>query len=196
MTAREQKKEYRARLSERASALEPAARAAESAAISDTVLRSFAFRQARTVFCFVSLPSEPDTRPILEETLRSGKTLLVPKCVGKTMVPVPVTDLSALKPGAYGIPEPVSLPSAPCPEPDLVLVPCVAASKTGARLGHGAGYYDAYLAACPAPKVCLCFDALLLPDLPAEPHDVPMDAVVTASGVFACANGGIALTRS
>ncbi len=184
MTARDLKREYRARLAESASALSPQARAAESAVIADTVLRSAAFRQARTVFCFVSLPSEPDTRPILEAALGSGKTLLLPKCVGKKMYAVPAADLSALIPGAYGIPEPASLPEGPCPAPDLVLVPCVAASKTGVRLGHGAGYYDAYLAACPAPKICLCFDAFLLPDLPAEPHDVPMDAVVTASGVY------------
>ena len=90
-----------------------------------------------------------------------------------------------LSPGAYGIPEPAGDPSDGLfPSIDLAVVPCVCASRTGQRLGHGAGYYDRFLRAHPMPCLCLCFHALLLDDLPTEPTDFPMDAVITEEGTF------------
>ena len=65
------------------------------------------------------------------------------------------------------------------PEPDLILVPCVAASPGGIRLGHGAGYYDRFLAEHSGKAVCLCFRALLRADLPMEETDIPMDLVIS-----------------
>ena len=65
------------------------------------------------------------------------------------------------------------------PEPDLILVPCVAAARDGRRLGHGAGYYDRYLEGRGAETVCLCFRSCLRDDLPACGHDVRMDRVIT-----------------
>ena len=68
------------------------------------------------------------------------------------------------------------------PQPDLILVPCVAAAMDGRRLGHGAGYYDRFLAGRGAKTFCLCFGRLLREDLPAGPEDIRMDAVVTEDG--------------
>ena len=65
------------------------------------------------------------------------------------------------------------------PGPDLILVPCVTATPNGVRLGHGAGYYDRFLAEHSAKTVCLCFGALLRGDLPAEETDIPVDLVIT-----------------
>ena len=69
------------------------------------------------------------------------------------------------------------------PEPDLILVPCVAAAPNGVRLGHGAGYYDRFLAEHPAQTVCLCFRRLLRADLPADVTDILTDMVLTDEGI-------------
>lgn len=139
------------------------------------------WEQAKTVMAYWSLPGEPDTQALMETALREGKTLLLPRCLdaGK-MVALPVKNPNEPKPGAMGIPEPPEAEDgAEVPAPDLILVPCMAAAPRGVRLGHGAGYYDRFLAEHPAKTVCLCFRALLRPDLPEEDTDIPMDRVIS-----------------
>lgn len=149
--------------------------------ITDRVLASDAFRNAKVLFCYVSVLPEPDTRRLIEEALRSGKTVCVPYCrTAAQMDAVRILDLSELKPGAYGIPAPGE-ESGPFEKEriDLCIVPCLSAGRDGTRLGHGGGYYDRFLADVKAPKICLCYRELLTEDLPAEETDIRMDAVVT-----------------
>ena len=70
----------------------------------------------------------------------------------------------------------------------MIIVPGVAFTERGIRLGRGAGFYDRFLAAVPAnvPKIGLAFDAQLVPDLPEGPFDVRMDFVISESGVIRC----------
>lgn len=152
-----------------------------SRAITRQVLELPFWKEAGTVMAYWSMPSEPDTRELMETALREGKTLLLPRCLNaKQMAALPVTNPDELKPGPLGIPEP-EFPEdgRDIPEPDLILVPCVAAALHGVRLGHGAGYYDRFLAEHPGRAVCLCFRALLRGDLPAEETDVITDLVIT-----------------
>ena len=138
------------------------------------------WQEAGTVMAYWSLPSEPDTRELMETALREGKTLLLPRCLDASrMTALPVKDLDGLKPGMLGIPEPEPAAETEIPEPDLILVPCLAAALHGVRLGHGAGYYDRFLAERPGKAVCLCFRALLRADLPAEETDIITDLVIT-----------------
>ena len=149
--------------------------------ITRRVLALPVWAEARTVMAYWSLPEEPDTLELMETALREGKTLLLPRCLdGGRMTAIEVKDLSEPQAGLMGIPEP-PLPAdgTIAPEPDLILVPCVAASPGGIRLGHGAGYYDRFLAEHGGKTVCLCFRALLRADLPAEETDVPVDLVIT-----------------
>ncbi len=69
---------------------------------------------------------------------------------------------------------------------DLVLVPGVAFDRRGRRLGMGGGYYDRFLTPLRATRVGLTYDELLLDEIPAESHDVRMDAVVAPAGVLRC----------
>jgi 5-formyltetrahydrofolate cyclo-ligase len=87
----------------------------------------------------------------------------------------------ALVRGPLGALEPPpGAPEVALDEIECVLVPGVAFSEDGLRLGRGGGYYDATLKHMPrARRVGLAFDAQVLPALPREPHDVPLDAVVT-----------------
>jgi 5-formyltetrahydrofolate cyclo-ligase len=90
-------------------------------------------------------------------------------------------DPGALVRGPLGAPEPPA--SAPLVDPaalDCVVLPGVAFSEDGLRLGRGGGYYDATLALVPrAPRIGIAYDVQIVPSLPREPHDAPMDAVVT-----------------
>ena len=87
--------------------------------------------------------------------------------------------------GMYGIQE-------PSPEKrikmnpeiiDLVIVPGIAFDRQGGRLGHGKGYYDRFLQFTRAFRLGLAFDCQLLKTVPTESHDVPMNAILSESGI-------------
>jgi 5,10-methenyltetrahydrofolate synthetase len=83
---------------------------------------------------------------------------------------------------AYGIPKPKDTEMV---APSLLFVPCVGYSAGGYRLGYGGGFYDRMLASLePKPfTVGLAFGVNYLPDFEAEPHDIPLDAILTDYGV-------------
>jgi 5-formyltetrahydrofolate cyclo-ligase len=87
-----------------------------------------------------------------------------------------------LQPGKFDIPEPVGAERTP----DVIVVPGVAFDRRGHRLGYGRGYYDRALAACPsARRIGLCHSLQLVDALPEEPHDEPVDYIVTPDGAQA-----------
>ena len=161
--------------------LTPEYRREASREITRQVLALPEWKKAATVMAYWSLPTEPDTRELMETALREGKTLLLPRCLDAgRMAALPVKDLAGVKPGTLGIPEPeMTADGTEVPEPDLILVPCMAAAPNGVRLGHGAGYYDRFLAGHTGRTICLCFRALLRGDLPTEGTDIITDLVVS-----------------
>ena len=87
--------------------------------------------------------------------------------------------------GAFGIREPLAeATEITAGEFDLAIVPCVACSKDGRRIGHGAGYYDRFLSASGFNKIALCFEKLLTDDIPLEDTDVHMDGVATEDAIY------------
>ena len=139
-----------------------------------------------TVLLYVTaFPEELDTRPWLDWTLEHGRQLLCPRVDRQTrrLRLHEVNDLDAdLVPSAMGIPEPRQ--DAPEVEPvavDWVLVPGLAFDLRGYRLGRGGGYYDRLLPTLrpDAPRWALCFDCQWVDALPVEPHDVPLDGIVS-----------------
>lgn len=178
---RDRKKELRRIYKAKGKALTDAYREKADRAIRDAVLRAEAWRRAEAVFVYVSMWHEPDTRKLIEAALSVGKRVYVPLCLpDHTMRAVHIRGLGELRPGVLGIPEPSENAEAALPgELDLAVVPCVTATGAGARLGHGAGYYDRFLRLHRCPAMCLCYGALLADELPMEEHDVRMDIVVT-----------------
>ena len=152
-----------------------------SRSITEQVLALPAWQRAKTVMAYVSMAEEPDTKVLIEQALAEEKTLLLPCCVDREhMIAVPVSDPACMTTRRLGIPEPQPLPEGTkIPEPEVILVPCVAAALNGIRLGHGAGYFDRFLAEHKGMSVCLCFQRLLRADLPAEDTDVTVDLVIT-----------------
>jgi 5-formyltetrahydrofolate cyclo-ligase len=198
------KNALRRALRARRAAQDPVTLATASAALVAAVLAHPAWRAARSVAAFVGVRGEPDTRPLLAAALTEGRTLWLPRVLHGSAglsVLVAVTDLAALAPAPFGLLEPpprpgeLALPSVTPTSPiDLVLVPGLAFSSAGARLGFGAGHYDRLLAPAahaPTPvRMGLGFSAFVDPPegpLPTAAHDVPMHFVATESGVLRCA---------
>lgn len=157
-------------------------RRAASASIAGQLIAVPGFRSAGTVFVYLSMESEPDTAPILEAALSAGKRVCVPcSYAPPRMDAVRYTSREELRPGRYGIPEPPPAAAViPAREIDFAVIPCVCASLNGARLGHGAGYYDAFLGPHPRIEtVCLCFGALLREDIPMSPSDIFIGQVIS-----------------
>lgn len=141
------------------------------------------YQKAPCVLSYVGFGAEAGTHEILEKALADGKAVYVPRCVPNTnrMVFYRIESLGELTAGAYGISEPEEddakaykdTPGALC------LVPGLAFSPNGGRLGYGKGYYDAFFAQHRVLKIGLCYDFQLVPQVPTEPHDVRMNGILT-----------------
>ena len=200
MGIEEEKAKLREELKRRAEELSEEEIAAGDRAIEDAVLSSELWRKARSVFLYISVNREPSTRSLLSRAFEEGKTVCAPKCRPRSpdgsrrMLAVRLRSEDDLVPGAFSIPEPRRDPEAPpeifSPDQiDLALVPCVSVTKSGVRLGHGAGYYDRFLSAGAPGKpvtLCLCRSVLLSDRLPAGPHDIPAEYIATEEGIFSC----------
>lgn len=188
LTLAVQKRALRTRAKMIASAISPEENAALSAALCAALAALPEFAAARTVCCFAGMEDEPDTRAFLTETLRRGKRLCLPRVLGGGELALcAVERLDSLEAGAFGILEPpAAAPCLPPREVDLCVVPCLAGSADGRRLGRGGGYYDRLLARLrpDAKTVLACRKALLLAHLPVGPQDAACDLVVTEEGAL------------
>jgi 5-formyltetrahydrofolate cyclo-ligase len=131
---------------------------------------------AHTVMAFVALRGEPDTDGLLARLERDGKRLLLPRVDGDQLVAAEWGD--GLRRGAFSVWEPTGSVVHPA-EIDVVVVPGLAFTNDGRRLGRGGGHYDRLLATVACPTFGVCFAEQLCDELPVEPHDVRVGAVLS-----------------
>lgn len=179
-------------------AMTPDARAHASTTIVKRLLASAIYRDARSVHCYLSLPLEIDTAPLLQRAWSEGKRVYVPY-----QIPASVRlGLARWEPGMTLVPGPLGVMEPPMEcrldEPidgiELVIVPGLAFDRKGTRLGRGKGYYDRFLAALtasgseaparPAVLLALAFSCQILPELPRDAWDVPVEHVFTEDEAF------------
>jgi 5-formyltetrahydrofolate cyclo-ligase len=135
------------------------------------------YQLAGSVMAFVAFGSEPDTEPLFQRLSVEGKRLLLPRVESTGIVPVDGDwPLVASK---FGVQEPTG-PAVDVGEIDLVIVPGLAFTVDGDRLGYGRGYYDFFLPSLSAPSVGVCFTDQLVDEIPVAAHDVRVDTVVAA----------------
>jgi 5-formyltetrahydrofolate cyclo-ligase len=151
------------------------------------------YAASRGLLVTVSFGSEIDTAPVITDALDRDKTLCVPLCrpADHSLILSRLLHYPGdLVPGAMGIlePKPDCVRPLPVEALDLVVVPGLAFSQDGHRLGFGGGYYDRLLARLPADCVTvgLCRAAMMREDLPLEPHDLPVAWVITEEHVIHC----------
>jgi 5-formyltetrahydrofolate cyclo-ligase len=175
----------RSRLLAARSALPAPVRDEASAAIRTRARRLPELSGRTTVAGYACSANEVDIDDLLSELIQDGRTVALPRVDGDHLRLVPVADLDVdLRPGFRSIREP--LPVGPWVRPealDAVLAPGVGFDRRGRRLGYGGGHFDRMLARVRPGTVVigLAFDAQVVDAVPVEPHDRPMDVVVTES---------------
>lgn len=146
-------------------------------------------RKASVVSGYWAIGEEIDVRPALSALLDVGVTVSLP-VMGEKEAPLIFRQWrpdSTVDHRLWGIYEPRA--DAPQVRPDLVLVPLLAFDATGGRLGYGGGYYDRTLALLRAdggPAILACgiaFAAQEVAQVPCEPYDMRLDAVITEAGL-------------
>lgn len=153
----------------------------KSRTLGQLLLETELYRNTKTIYGYLPYNQEVRTVPMLERALRDGKRVAVPKVYGDEMRFIYLTDLSLVATGYAGIPEPIAdAPVAQDPTA-LVLMPGLAFDADGNRMGYGGGFYDRFLQSEPNhPTLALCYDFQILPKIPVQEHDVPVDKVLWA----------------
>jgi len=172
--------------------LSPADINEHSAVIARRVTALPIFTAARTICSFMAFGSEVRTAEIIHAALDAGKRLALPRALmdERRLVLHRIDDPDRLRPGPYGILEPA--PDATIIDPaevELFIVPGAVFDSTGNRIGYGAGFYDMLLVSSDGWRVAVAFALQVVPHVPADEHDMPMDLIVTEQGIIDCARG-------
>lgn len=149
-----------------------------------------AYKDAKRIMTFVSMGTEVDTHPLIEQALADGKSIVIPITVDETRELL-LSDLFSLselevadhnievpKKGFTRLVEPGTV--------DLVLVPGLAFAKNGHRVGYGGGYYDRFLAKLDksVPKIAIGFDLQIVDEVPTNDFDIPVDSLITEKRII------------
>ncbi len=175
----EKKKILRKIIKVRVSAISADEKAKREKLLLDNLFSMPEFLAANTVMLFANLPDEIGTFSLIDKCITMGKKVFLPVINGDDMTACEFTG--EYRVGRYDIKEPVT-PHSSLLTPnsmDFILVPGVAFSPNGYRLGRGKGYYDKFLSKYTNLfTVGVCFREQFYLDIPTEPHDIPMQRVL------------------
>ena len=175
------KKELRRTIRERKRAMTEEEIVSRSEKLGVLFSQSEAYKAAKTIYGYLPYNQEVRTIPMLEQALKDGKRVAVPKVYGDEMKFLYLDDLTQVSKGYAGIPEPIVDGPVADDKTALVLMPGLAFDPSGHRIGYGGGFYDKFLAAEPNhPTLALCYEFQMLPELHTEEHDIPVDTVLWA----------------
>lgn len=156
----------------------------------DRLFDSDLWRNANSIGVTMSQDIEWDTYPIINRAWREKKTISVPKATHKTrqMTFYAITSFDQLEEGYIGIQEPIEEKATKIKkqEIDLLIVPGVAFTKAGYRIGFGGGFYDRFLADYTGETVSLIATEQLYNNLPHDEYDQPVNYIITDQGLIHC----------
>lgn len=182
VTARKQA--LRASIRRAREAMDDATAREASASIVERLIGLEELQAARVVAMYAATPEEADPSGLLRWLHERDVRTLYPRVVGDRLDLAEVSDLATLTAGFRGILEPPGVAIGP-EIVDVALVPGVAFDPHGGRLGQGGGHYDRLLPLLTdrATRIGVAFSLQVVPVLPLEDHDVPMDVVVTEKAI-------------
>lgn len=167
-------------------------RAVKSLAIADAGADALSFAPGTVLSGFMPIRSEADTRPLMEALRNKGARICLPVILDRETIVFRefVRGAELVKTG-FGTTGPDE--GAAVLDPHILLVPLSAFDRQGHRIGYGAGHYDRAIAKLHAKGlnpvlVGIAFDCQEVPSVPAEAHDVALDAVLTESGLRSFSN--------
>lgn len=149
------------------------------------------FKKSKNIFIYLGYGSEINTMDFLDKLKALEKNIIVPwtNIENKSMEGVKLSVNILLEKNKYGILEPTNHSDFfEKSNIDLIIVPGVAFTKEGERLGYGGGYYDRYLQNLKGkvPLVALCYEYQILDDLPTEDFDVKVDFLISENTTIKC----------
>jgi 5-formyltetrahydrofolate cyclo-ligase len=148
------------------------------------------YHKASYIFIYLALKNEVPTGIIIENAWLQKKKILVPVCQKRdnSLLLSELHSFSELGTGTWNIPEPPLEYLRPVPPSiaDLTVIPGLAFDPRGYRLGYGAGYYDRFLPQLSpeCPVIALAYDFQVLDNVPSEPHDIPVDMIITEKKTY------------
>ncbi|MEH7414133.1 5-formyltetrahydrofolate cyclo-ligase [Neobacillus drentensis] len=156
--------------------------------IASTLYTDVDWEKAKTIGIYVSRQPEVDTYQIIRKAWEQGKQVVIPKCSPKDkgLAFRTLTDFSQLESIYYGLLEPIETLTTEinAEEIDLIIVPGLAYTRTGYRLGFGGGFYDRFLSEYPGKTLSLAFNQQIIPNFPIEDHDIPVSKIITNEEVI------------
>ncbi len=158
-------------------------------AIADKLLSDVHIQNADLILMFASFGSETDTWIVSQKLLSMGKTIAFPRSGDNGIMTFHIVEsLSQLSEGRYGICEPdASLPQPDITDAAVCVVPGLAFTSDGGRLGYGGGYYDRFLAAnINVYRLAVAYDGMIVDELPLSSHDLKVDSIVTEERMVLC----------
>lgn len=178
------KKELRQQIKQLKGMTPVAVREVEAAIVFKHITTMPVWLQAQHILCYWSLPDELPTHESVNQWLATGKSIYLPRVKGDDLEIVPYHGPDSLDDNnKFHIGEPVGDAVDPsCLE--LIIVPAVALDRNRNRLGRGKGYYDRLLSATTCPTIGVACAFQLVDEVPVEPHDRPLDHVVTSDEVI------------
>lgn len=181
--AAQQKAAWRQQFRLAVAGLTPAERSAAATGLVRRISEEPRWRRARTVMLFIPLGDEVDIFPLVHQALDHHKTVLIPRFnAGRSAYePARLANLATdLVRGPFGVAEPgPACPCHPLNQLDVTLVPGLGFDRVGRRLGRGKGHYDRLLTDASGAFWGVGHDCQLVPELPAERHDVVLNCIVT-----------------
>jgi 5-formyltetrahydrofolate cyclo-ligase len=175
--------------------LQAGERAAAAAAVVEALPGLALYAEAPIVLAYVDTDAELPTGALLASAAAAGKRVYLPRLVDGRMIFAEHRLGSALRLGAFGIPEPTGEPLQRGRMADaLALLPLLAWDDAGGRVGRGGGHYDAVFSSPhrPCGLVGLAYAFQQHPRVPRDPWDLRLDCVVTEHGVHTCWAGDAA----
>ena len=144
------------------------------------------YKEAKVVFAYMDCKNEVETKMVIEQCWRDGKTVAVPKVFGEIMKYYVITSYDDLEEGYFGIPEPKheQLNEIVCDD-GLMILPGVAFDICKHRVGYGGGFYDRYLEAHPGmKKIAFAFEFQMFESVPFEVFDRQPEKIITEKRII------------
>jgi len=160
----------------------PSTRHQANTAICQVIQNWEVFKNSTTICTYLSMNSEVDLSSLL--TLHPNKTWAIPRILPAGRMVFHAYDPARLTRHPYGMLEPE--PDCPVVSPNqvqLALVPGLAFDQLGWRLGYGGGFYDRFLFLYRGVSAGISYQALYLNQIPHAQHDIPMQFVITETGI-------------
>lgn len=149
--------------------------------IISTLIAMDEFKHAHNILFYLPIFGEVEITPLFIE-FGKKKNFYLPRVVNntKTMRIHKIESLEDLEKGSFGIIEPKNHLNSIEPEKlDLILLPGIAFSLNGHRIGYGHGFFDKFLKKTKCPKLGIAYEFQIVKNIDAEPHDVPVDKIIT-----------------